>query len=120
MKRWTRRQFLQWAGLLAASTALLGPSCTAKPGSDEDSGRSAAPAPTGDQAYLSVARGSDPATITERALAAIGGIERFVKSGNDVIIKPNICVNYKTKEFAATTNPDVVAALVRLCLGAGA
>ncbi|MEJ5310930.1 MAG: DUF362 domain-containing protein [Anaerolineae bacterium] len=120
MKRWTRRQFLQWAGLLAASAALLGPGCTAKPGSDADAGRPTAPAPTGDQAYLAVARGSDPATITERALAAIGGIERFVKSGNDVIIKPNICVNYNPPEFAATTNPTVVATLVKLCLGAGA
>lgn len=120
MKRWTRRQFLQWASLFAASAALLGPGCSAKPGGDADTGRPAAPAPTGDQAYLAVARGSDPATITERALAAIGGIERFVKSGHDVIIKPNICVNYNPPEFAATTNPDVVATLVRLCLGAGA
>lgn len=120
MKRWTRRQFLQWIGLLAASTALLGPGCSAKPGDNADAGRPAAPAPTGDQAYLSVARGSDPATITERALAAIGGIERFVKSGHDVIIKPNICVNYNPPEFAATTNPTVVATLVKLCLGAGA
>ena len=120
MTRWTRRQFLQWAGLLAANAALLGSGCTAKPGGDADSGRPAAPAPTGDQAYLAIAHGSDPATITERALAAIGGIERFVKTGNDVIIKPNICVNYNPPEFAATTNPDVVATLVKLCLGAGA
>jgi uncharacterized protein (DUF362 family) len=67
-----------------------------------------------------VARGSDPAAITERALAALGGIERFVKPGQDVIIKPNICVDYNPPEYAATTNPTVVAALVRLCLGAGA
>jgi uncharacterized protein (DUF362 family) len=120
MKHWTRRQFLQWAGLLAANAALLGSGCSAKPGSNAGTGRPAAPAPTGDQAYLAVAHGSDPATITERALAAIGGIERFVKSGHDVIIKPNICVNYNPPEFAATTNPDVVATLVRLCLGAGA
>jgi uncharacterized protein (DUF362 family) len=37
-----------------------------------------------------------------------------------VIIKPNICVDYHTAEFAATTNPQVVATLVTLCLGAGA
>lgn len=120
MKRWTRRQFLQWAGLLAANAALLGSGCSVKPGGDAGSSRPAAPTPTGDQAYLAVARGSDPATITERALAAVGGIERFVKTGNDVIIKPNICVNYNPPEFAATTNPDVVATLVKLCLGAGA
>jgi uncharacterized protein (DUF362 family) len=37
-----------------------------------------------------------------------------------VIIKPNICVDYHPPEYAATTNPVVVAALVTLCLGAGA
>jgi uncharacterized protein (DUF362 family) len=77
-------------------------------------------APAADQAYLAVARGADPAANTSAALAALGGIERFVKQGNDVIIKPNICVDYHTPEYAATTNPQVVAALVTLCLGAGA
>jgi uncharacterized protein (DUF362 family) len=67
-----------------------------------------------------VARGSDPAAITRAALAAIGGIERFVKDGDDVILKPNICVDYRTYEYGATTNPQVVTALVELCLGAGA
>ncbi len=118
MTTWTRRRFLQWAGIVIAGAAMVGPGCTKK--SDDTPGRRQAPAPTGDQAYLAVARGSDPAVITERALAAIGGIERFVKSGDDVILKPNICVNYNPPEFAATTNPDVVAALVKLCLGAGA
>jgi uncharacterized protein (DUF362 family)/predicted small lipoprotein YifL len=78
------------------------------------------PSPTPDQAYLAVARGSDPKAMTYAALAALGGIERFVKSGDDVIVKPNICVDYRTFEYAATTNPEVVAALVELCLGAGA
>ncbi|OGO05076.1 MAG: hypothetical protein A2Y73_01825 [Chloroflexi bacterium RBG_13_56_8] len=55
-----------------------------------------------------------------RAIAAIGGIERFVKSGYDVIIKPNICNAYHGPEYASTTNPQVVATLVKLCLGAGA
>jgi len=67
-----------------------------------------------------VVHGADAAAITERALAAIGGIERFVKAGYDVIVKPNICTAYFGPEYAATTNPDVVATLVRLCLGAGA
>ena len=71
--------------------------------------------------YLVVARGSDqPEELVNRAIAALGGIERFVKPGNDVIIKPNICVAYHTYEYAATTNPWVVGALVKLCKGAGA
>jgi uncharacterized protein (DUF362 family) len=76
--------------------------------------------PAADQAYLVVARGGSPAEITQRAIGALGGIERFVHSGDDVIIKPNICVAYHTYEYAATTNPEVVATLVSLCLGAGA
>jgi uncharacterized protein (DUF362 family) len=71
-------------------------------------------------AYLSVARGSDPKAITRSALAALGGIEHFVSGGDDVIIKPNICHDYYSYEYATTTNPEVVAALVELCLGAGA
>jgi len=58
--------------------------------------------------------------MVQRALAALGGMERFVRPGDDVIVKPNICVGYHTYEYAATTNPWVVAALVRLCLEAGA
>jgi uncharacterized protein (DUF362 family) len=70
--------------------------------------------------YLAAARGDDPAEITRRAIQAIGGMERFVKKGQSVIIKPNICVAYHGPEYAATTNPQVVAALVTLCREAGA
>jgi uncharacterized protein (DUF362 family) len=69
---------------------------------------------------LVVARGEDPETIVRRALAALGGMERFVPQDAHVIVKPNICVAYHTYEYAATTNPWVVAALVKLCLEAGA
>ena len=58
--------------------------------------------------------------MVQRALMALGGMEQFVSSGDDVIVKPNICVNYHPPEYAATTNPTVVATLVTLCLGAGA
>ncbi len=70
--------------------------------------------------HLAVARGGEPEDLVRRALDALGGIGRFVRSGDDVIIKPNICVAYHTYEYAATTNPWVVGALVRMCLEAGA
>jgi uncharacterized protein (DUF362 family) len=69
---------------------------------------------------LVVARGSSPEAITRAAIGALGGMGRFVKSGSEVIVKPNICVDYHTYEYAATTNPEVVATLVKLCLEAGA
>ena len=73
-------------------------------------------------AYLAVARGGTlgPEELTRRAIAAVGGIERYVKKGADVIIKPNICNAYHGPEYASTTNPAVVAAIVALCLNAGA
>jgi uncharacterized protein (DUF362 family) len=118
MTKITRRQFLTWTGA-AAGVALFGSGCASQ--SAETAPHRQPPAtPSGDQAYLAVARGADPAEITRRAMAALGGIERFVKSGHDVIIKPNICVDYHPPEYAATTNPIVVATLVSLCLGAGA
>jgi uncharacterized protein (DUF362 family) len=90
---------------------------------------STAPAPTQEKViptespkypHLVVIRGGEPAILVERAMAAIGGIERFVPKGANVIIKPNICTAYHSYEYAATTNPWVVSALVKLCIGAGA
>jgi uncharacterized protein (DUF362 family) len=116
----SRRDFLKLSGAAgaAAGLGLVGVSCnSSKPA--ETSQRQPI-TPTGDQPYLAVTHGEDPTAIVKAALAALGGIERFVKQNHDVIIKPNICVDYHTAEFAATTNPQVVAALVTLCLGAGA
>ena len=83
-----------------------------------------APLPTStiaaDIPYLVVAHGEDPETMVRQGMKALGGMERFMKPGADVIIKPNICVGYHSHEYAATTNPWVVAALVKMCLEAGA
>jgi len=96
------------------------PPAAAAPAPTSTSEPAATPTPRPGDAYLAVARGESPAAIVQAALRALGGIERFVKPGDDVIVKPNICVAYHTYEYAATTNPEVVATLVTLCLGAGA
>ncbi|HHT9159521.1 MAG TPA: DUF362 domain-containing protein [Candidatus Brocadiaceae bacterium] len=57
--------------------------------------------------------------MVRRAMNALGGMDKLVSKGNRVIIKPNIAWNQKP-EFAANTNPFVVAALVELCREAGA
>jgi uncharacterized protein (DUF362 family) len=69
---------------------------------------------------LVVARSSDPGSLVRSALDALGGIQRYVKQGADVIVKPNICNAYNGPEYASTTNPQVVAAIVALCVEAGA
>ena len=54
-----------------------------------------------------------------RALDAIGGIKRFVKPGERVVIKPNVGWDRKPEQ-AADTNPVLVGEMVRLCLAVGA
>lgn len=78
------------------------------------------PQPTQPPPDLVVVRNGEPEKMVRKALAALGGMERFVNEGDDVIIKPNICVSYRPYKYAATTNPWVVGALVKLALGAGA
>jgi uncharacterized protein (DUF362 family) len=57
--------------------------------------------------------------LTEQAVAGIGGLQRFVKRGDVVWVKPNIGWD-RAPEYAANTNPDVVATIVKLCFDAGA
>jgi uncharacterized protein (DUF362 family) len=71
-------------------------------------------------ADLAVARSGAPEEMTRRAIAALGGMSRFVAKGAKVIVKPNICVAYHGPEYAATTNPWVVGAIVKMCFEAGA
>ncbi len=80
---------------------------------------SPSPVPVGSP-DLVVARGPEPEQLVVRAFEAFGGMGTFINNGMDVIIKPNICVAYHTYEYAATTNPWVVGALVKLALEAGA
>ncbi len=70
--------------------------------------------------HLAVARNGDPEDMTRRAVAALGGMEMFVPKGSRVVVKPNICVGYNSYEYASTTNPWVVAAVVKMALEAGA
>ena len=79
-----------------------------------------APSPTMVYPDLAVARNGDPEDMVRKAVEALGGMKRFVKTGDQVIVKPNICVAYHGYKYAATTNPWVVGAVVKLALEAGA
>jgi uncharacterized protein (DUF362 family) len=68
---------------------------------------------------VAVAKGGQPEAMTRAAVAALGGMGKFVKKGDVVLVKPNIGWD-RTPEQAANTNPDVVRAVVKLCLEAGA
>ena len=74
------------------------------------------PAPTPD---LAVWQGDDPAANVRAAVGALGGMQRFVKRGQTVAIKPNM-LTARAPQYAVTTNPTVVATLVTLAFEAGA
>lgn len=66
-----------------------------------------------------LARSIDHSAALRSSLDAIGGIGRFIKKGDRVVLKPNIGWD-RTPEQAANTNPILVGEMARLCLSAGA
>jgi uncharacterized protein (DUF362 family) len=68
---------------------------------------------------LAVTHGKDPEKMVRAAVDRIGGIRRFIKPGERVLIKPNVAWD-RQPEQAANTNPLVVQAVVKLCLEAKA
>ena len=72
-----------------------------------------------DECELAMVIGGEPDVMFQKAIAAFGGMGKFVKSGQKVVIKPNIGWD-KTPELAANTNPILVAEMVKQCREAGA
>ncbi|MGE5842559.1 MAG: DUF362 domain-containing protein [Deltaproteobacteria bacterium] len=60
-----------------------------------------------------------PGPATRAAVNALGGMGRFVKQGDRVVIKPNMSFP-NPPEWGSTTHPDVVRELTALCVEAGA
>ncbi len=63
--------------------------------------------------------GSEPVKMFQKGIEYFGGMKAFVKYGQTVVIKPNIAWD-KTPELGATTQPELVAEIVRQTLAAGA
>lgn len=81
-------------------------------------GRAAASVPAAAAPGLAAVKGS-AASAARRAVQLIGGMEKFVRAGQRVVVKPNIGWD-RSPEQAANTHPEVVAAVVRMSLEAGA
>ena len=110
-----RRDFLK---TLAAAGALV----TVKTSGMMDVMASTTPAnaATGDgNADLAAIMNGEPAAMLEAAMKELGGIARFIKKGDKIVIKPNIGWD-RTPELAGNTNPDLITALIKMCQEAGA
>lgn len=68
---------------------------------------------------MSIVNGVDRVASINLALKALGGIETFIKRGDRVLIKVNAA--FASPPFlCATTNPELLAEVGRLCFKAGA
>jgi uncharacterized protein (DUF362 family) len=63
--------------------------------------------------------GGEPQAMLGKALETLGGLGSYVKKGQKVVIKPNIGWD-RAPELAGNTNPELIKALVKGCLDAGA
>jgi uncharacterized protein (DUF362 family) len=63
--------------------------------------------------------GTDPAKMVAAALAGLGGISKFVKKGDFVVIKPNAAFA-NPPAWGTTTHPETVVAIAKACLDAKA
>lgn len=122
-----REILLRWAPAALAATAMAGAGAllSGREGRHRPPDRRMAERPrdwrvdAAGRPRLVVAGGGQPAENVERCLRALGGLGAFVKRGETVVIKPN-CAWDRTPEQAANTNPELVAALVKMALAAGA
>ncbi|MFN2396844.1 MAG: DUF362 domain-containing protein, partial [Bacteroidales bacterium] len=68
---------------------------------------------------LVAVRGGEAVAMFDRAIAELGGMGKFVKPGQKVLVKPNIGWD-APPERAANTNPQLIARVIKSCLDAGA
>ncbi|MDR2694069.1 MAG: DUF362 domain-containing protein [Chitinispirillales bacterium] len=70
-------------------------------------------------ADMAAVLGGEPDAMFRKAIAEMGGMGRFVKRGDKVVVKPNIGWD-KAPELAANTNPVLVKEIVSQCFAVGA
>ncbi len=71
------------------------------------------------QPDLVAVMGGEPIEMFSKAMAALGGMGKFVKKGQTVVVKPNIGWD-TSPELGANTNPELIGEIVKQCLRVGA
>lgn len=68
---------------------------------------------------LIAVKNGTPEKMFDEGIKAFGGMRRFIRKGQTVVVKPNIAWT-SNPEGAADTNPALVKRIVEHCFGAGA
>lgn len=68
---------------------------------------------------LVAVRNGEPDAMFDSAIESLGGMESFVKTGQKVVVKPNIGWDV-SPERAGNTNPKLIKRIIEHCFNAGA
>lgn len=68
---------------------------------------------------MAIVKGEDRKATVTKAIDALGGMEKFITKGDKVLLKVNAAFA-SPAILSATTNPDLIAKVIELCLKAGA
>jgi uncharacterized protein (DUF362 family) len=68
---------------------------------------------------LAAIKGGEPDAMFDEAIKSLGGMSKFVKKGQTVVVKPNIGWDV-SPERAGNTNPLLVKQIIKQCFDAGA
>ena len=105
------------------STAGSATGSTAGGGSTSPTARAGSPGTTAGSGLsapdLAVIKGESVDKNLRAAIALLGGMERFVAKGAKVVVKPNVLTG-RPPEYATTTSPELMKAVITLCWEAGA
>ncbi|MHC4122969.1 MAG: DUF362 domain-containing protein [Planctomycetota bacterium] len=71
-----------------------------------------------DRQTIAVTKGADRVKTVRKSIDLLGGIERFIKPGETVMIKPNVAFA-SSPMLSATTNPELIAEVIKLCYDRG-
>jgi uncharacterized protein (DUF362 family) len=125
----SRREFLVRLGVTGALIAGSGLAARKLwqpkhfvPGFEKEKGlqlRSYAPEISKVLPSLAIAHGTEHDKTIRAAMTALGGMGRFIQKGDVVMIKPNVAFD-RPPALAATTHPDALRAVAKLCFEAGA
>ncbi|MDD4180041.1 MAG: DUF362 domain-containing protein [Victivallaceae bacterium] len=74
---------------------------------------------SGETSVLAAVKGGEPDVMFDQAIEALGGMKKFVKKGQTVLIKPNMSWDC-APDSGANTHPALVKRIVEQCLAAGA
>ncbi len=109
-----RRDFLKTAAVAGASLAfgIMPPAAALK-------NRAQAGEIADSAADLVAVRNGQPGQMFDHGINAMGGMGRFVKPGQSVVIKPNVSWE-SVPELGGCTNPELVATVIKRCFDAGA